>query len=109
MMGLWPTMAWVYYCHSKMFHPRQGAVMAVGYNVCMSLALSSSLSWFIVSSVGFYQDQSDRESDSSSVITARRHSGEHKLNFSQAPGQSNTALLLLVEVVEMVEVVEVVE
>ena len=62
----------------------------MGYNVCMSLALSSSLSWFIVSSVGFYQDQSDRESDSSSVITARRHSGEHKLNFSQAPGQSGT-------------------
>ena len=60
----------------------------MGYNVCMSLALSSSLSWFIVSSVGFYQDQSDRESDSSSVITARRHSGDEQIKFQSAPGQS---------------------
>ena len=60
--------------------------MAVGYNVCMSLALSSSLSWFIVSSVGFYQDQSDRESDSSSVITAGRQSGQTQIKFQSSSG-----------------------
>ena len=58
----------------------------MGYNVCMSLALSSSLSWFIVSSVGFYPAQSDRESDSSSVITARATLRRKQIKFQSNSG-----------------------
>ena len=53
--------------------------------------------------------QLDRESDSSSVITARRHSGDTQIKFMPSPGQSVMLEQLELELVGVMEemVVEV--